>query len=151
MWYLCSQRDTLKKKMIVLIYRLQKMKTVFSIYAASWKWDASLRVIPSNKRGGLMEKTLLLGVRRSGVWIPGWGKCSLRTITVDTRVKYSRHLFPPSKSAETRCHVNFTLVPVVFNGFSVISYMTSWPRVLFSVWVYPCSNVLLNYSQINQY
>ena len=35
-----------------------------------------------------MVKTFGLGVGTSGVRIPGQGKCSLRTIAVDARVKY---------------------------------------------------------------
>ena len=36
-----------------------------------------------NQRGGLMDKTLGLSSGRSGVRIPGRGKCSLSTTAVD--------------------------------------------------------------------
>ena len=35
-----------------------------------------------------MDKTFGLGAERSGVRIPGRGKCSLRTTAVDARAKY---------------------------------------------------------------
>ena len=41
-----------------------------------------------NQGGGLMNKTLGLSAGRSGVRIPGRGKCLLRTTAVNTRVKY---------------------------------------------------------------
>ena len=44
------------------------------------------------QRGSLMDKTLVLSTGRSGVRIPGRGKCSLRTIAVDARVKYLLYL-----------------------------------------------------------
>ena len=43
--------------------------------------------------GGLMAKTLALSVGRSGVRIPGRGKCSLRTTAIDMRVNYPLYLF----------------------------------------------------------
>ena len=39
-----------------------------------------------------MDKTLGLSAERSGVRIPGQGKCSLRTIAVDARVKYPLYI-----------------------------------------------------------
>ena len=41
------------------------------------------------QRGDLMDKTLRLSTKRSGVRNPGQGKCSLKTTAVDERVKYS--------------------------------------------------------------
>ena len=41
-----------------------------------------------DQRGGLMDKSLGLCAGRSGVQIPGRGKCSLRTIAFDARVNY---------------------------------------------------------------
>ena len=53
----------------------------------------SIKVLtPSYQRGGLMDKTLGLSAGRSGVRIPGRGKCSLRTIAVDARVNYPLYL-----------------------------------------------------------
>ena len=47
----------------------------------------------SHQRGGLMDKTFGVSAGRSVVQIPGWGKCSLRTTSVDARVNHplSRH------------------------------------------------------------
>ena len=41
--------------------------------------------IALNHRGDLIDKTLEIGAGRSGVRIPGRGKCSLITIPVDAR------------------------------------------------------------------
>ena len=45
-----------------------------------------------------MDKTLGLSAGRSRVRIPGRGKCSLRTIEVDARVKYPLYLFTAGPS-----------------------------------------------------
>ena len=47
-----------------------------------------------------MDKALGLSAGRSGVRIPGRGKCSLRNIAVDTRVKYP--LFHQIKQTRVR-------------------------------------------------
>ena len=47
-----------------------------------------------------MDKTLALSAGRSGVRIPGRGKCSLRTIAVDAKIKYPLYFWIFSRSRE---------------------------------------------------
>ena len=46
-----------------------------------------------NQRSAIIDKTLGLSAGRSGVRIPGRGKCSLRTISVEARVNYPLYLY----------------------------------------------------------
>ena len=72
-----------------------------------------------HQRGGRMDKSFGLNAGRSGVRIPGWSKCSLRTIAVDAKVKYPLYLLQFDSK-----HNSLWLTPTEFN-----------PSVLFSIYM----------------
>ena len=77
--------DTL---LVVLITSALVSSGFFLIGIVFLATDIGPLIYLAYQRGGQMDKTLGLSAGRSGIRIPGRGKCSLRTIAVDARVNY---------------------------------------------------------------
>ena len=105
-----------------------------------WRMSLSLSKKKINRewKYNRMDETLELSAGRSGVWIPGRGKCSQRTVAVDARVKYPLYLSQGSPHLQTQLqdgsHFTFS-----YNSFSSFTFPAAPYRIflLFLSWL-PC-------------
>ena len=82
--------------------------------------------------GGILDKTLGICTGRSGVRIPGRGKCSLRTIAVDARVNYPLYL----STLNTMPTVSIVNRTVFMQNVKISMHPSFYVTVLLLLWRY---------------